>query len=278
MGKKFLAVIAAVVFVRYCHAQDVMVCTYNIRLDTEQDGGNAWIHRRDFLAGQLQFYSPDIIGLQESLPHQVEFLETRLLGYRAFGEGREGGSKGESTSIFYDTAKYQVDNKKTIWLSPTPDRVSKGWDAAFWRICTYGYFRKKDSGESFWVFNTHLDHKGVVARNNSVQLIMDLIDSVNTTKAPVVLMGDFNSTPESDVILKLKSKMSDSRDISETHPFGEDGTFNGFDFEAVAKDRIDYIFLSKEPELHVKKYAVIRNSKNQKFPSDHFPVFALIYW
>ena len=75
--------------------------TYNIRLDVASDGINAWPLRKDFFASQIQFYEPDILGVQEAMPHQVEDLEQLLPQYKQVGMGREGVGKGESSNIFY---------------------------------------------------------------------------------------------------------------------------------------------------------------------------------
>lgn len=86
-------------------------------------------------------------------------------------------------------------------------------------------------------------------------------------------MGDFNSEPDTERIIALKKEMNDSRDISEEKPFGPAGTFNDFKHNEAVTKLIDYIFISKDAKLKVKKYAVLSNSKDLKYPSDHFPVY-----
>lgn len=255
------------------HAQTLKLMTYNIRLDVASDGENDWTHRRDFLASQIQFYAPDIFGTQEGLPHQIEYLQKSLPTYGSVGVGREGGGKGESTHIFYDAAKFQVIDSHTFWLSPTPDTVSMGWDAACLRVCTAVLFKNRKVKRQFWVFNTHLDHIGEVARQNSVALILKKIAVLNPQKLPVVFMGDLNAEPSSVIISRLKNEMLDTRDISETPPFGPSGTFNGFKFGEPVTRLIDYIFVSKSPAIQVKKCAVLSDSKNLRYPSDHLPVW-----
>jgi len=125
----------------------------------------------------------------------------------------------------------------------------------------------------FWVFNTHLDHIGELARTNGIQLILSKIEALNLKKYPVIFMGDFNSQPNEDRIIALKKVMNDSREISKEKPFGPSGTFNGFKHNEPVTELIDYIFVSKNSPLKVKKYAVLSDSKDLKYPSDHLPVY-----
>ena len=257
--------------------QELSVMTYNIRLDVASDGENAWPNRKAYLVSQIQFYAPDIFGTQEGLPHQIDYLNSSLPNYNAIGEGRRGGDKGEYSAIYYNKNKFKVEKQHTFWLSLTPNKVSKSWDAALPRICTYALFRNKETGLKFWVFNTHFDHIGVESRLQSVQLILKTIDKENTDNFPVVFMGDLNVSPESELITKLKTQMDDARDNTIGIPFGPSGTFNGFQFDKPVTNRIDYIFISKSKAISVKKYAVLSDSKDLKYPSDHLPVYVELF-
>jgi len=271
--KKYISIILGVLFYLISFSQEVSLMTYNIRLDVASDGENAWPNRKEKLVSQLQFYAPDIFGIQEGMPHQVKYIEEQLSNYNFIGFGRDGENKGEYSALYFNIEKYQIEQQGTFWLSETPDEVSKGWDAAFPRICTYGLFIEKKSGIKFFVFNTHLDHVGEIARKKSLEFILKKMDDINVESLPVILMGDFNLEPQSEAIAILKKDMDDSRDISEEAPFGPIGTFNAFNFESVSTKRIDYVFVSKSPQLKVVKYGVLNNSYNLKYPSDHFPVF-----
>src|SRR6056300_1530208 len=119
-------------------AQNYKAMTYNIRLDVKTDGENAWDYRKEHLFNQVLFLQPDILGIQEGLPHQVKHLKKKLRGFKAIGKGRNGGKKGEFSAIFYNSKKLKVLEEATFWLSETPEVFSTGWDAALPRICTYG--------------------------------------------------------------------------------------------------------------------------------------------
>ncbi|HLP65458.1 endonuclease/exonuclease/phosphatase family protein [Flavobacterium sp.] len=258
------------------NAQSLKLMSYNIRLDIESDGENDWTHRKDFFLSQIQFYNPDIFGVQEAKPNQVTDISNSLIAYNSVGIGREGVGKGEASTIYFKKEQFDVLQESTFWLSETPDTISMGWDAACHRVCTYALFKDKKSKKQFWVFNTHLDHMGEVARNKGIELILTKIKVLNTKNFPVVFMGDFNSEPTDQRIINLKKEMLDSRDVSQQKPFGPIGTFNGFKHNEPVTKRIDYIFISKNGSIKVMKYATLSDSIDLKYPSDHFPVFVEI--
>lgn len=257
-------------------SQPLNLMTYNIRLDVATDGENCWANRKEVFAAQIKFYEPDIIGLQENLPNQVNYLDSNLTNYMHIGIAREGINKGESCPVFYNTNRLKLIQQHTFWLSPTPDVISKGWDASYLRVCTYALFTEIKNKQQFWVFNTHLDNNGVIAREKSITLILTKINTVNTKKLPVIFMGDFNATPETDAIINLKKLLNDSKEISVAKPFGPSGTFNNFEFDKPVTKLIDYIFIAKASNVIVNKYAVLSDSYNLKYPSDHLPVFVQI--
>lgn len=270
---RIIVVVIVFTFGFLTHAQSLKVMTYNIRLDVASDAENAWPLRKDFLASQIQFYEPDIFGVQAAMPHQVIQLEQLLSQYHQVGIGREGLGKGESSNIFYKKNKFKLEKTDTFWLSETPDKISMGWDAACHRVCTYALFQDLDSKQLFWVFNTHLDHIGEQARTKGLDLIVAKINQINSHKYPVILMGDFNSEPQEERIIALNKIMDDTRKVSALKPFGPLGTFNNFEHNNPVTKLIDYIFISKNSNLKVAKYAVLSDSKDLKYPSDHLPVF-----
>ncbi|MEH6703763.1 endonuclease/exonuclease/phosphatase family protein [Galbibacter orientalis] len=271
--------ILSVVFFTVCSllsAQDLKVMTYNIKYDNPSDTANNWQSRKEFLISQLNFYAPDIFGTQEGLHNQLEDIQRELKNYKYIGIGRDqGDTKGEYSAIFYNTKKYEVENESTFWLSPTPEKPSKGWDAALNRICTYATFKDKKSGKEFLVFNTHFDHVGNVARLESSKLILKKMKELNPKNLPVVLTGDFNLDSTSEGVVAIKKEMLDSHLEAGENAFGPDGTFNGFHFEKPVKNKIDFVFISKN-DFSVLKSGILSDSKNLKYPSDHFPVIAYL--
>ena len=270
---KIIVSVLTLLFVSYSfYGQNLKMMTYNIRLDVASDGENAWPNRKDFFTSQIQFYSPDIFGVQEATPNQVIDIASVLSDYNKFGIGREEGGTGEACTIYYKKDRFKVLESNTFWLSETPNLVSRGWDAVCNRVCTYGLFKDLKTKQTFWVFNIHLDHIGEQARIKGVQLVLSKMKELNTKKYPAFLMGDFNSEPNTPQISGIKKVMNDTRDISQEKPFGPAGTFNNFNHNQPVTLLIDYIFISKNSKLKIKKHAVLSDSKDLKYPSDHLPV------
>ncbi|WP_228851343.1 endonuclease/exonuclease/phosphatase family protein [Aegicerativicinus sediminis] len=247
--------------------------TYNIRYDSKDKVG--WEVRKSFLIAQLNFFEPDIIGTQEGLIHQLNDIENGLSNYSFFGKGRDHGDKrGEHSAIFYNNQNLKLLKSETFWLSETPDKPSKGWDAAIKRVCTSGFFEKLHNKKKFYVFNLHLDHVGEQARINSVKLVLQKIIALTKENHPVVLMGDFNLEPAHSAINSIKSALRDTYELAGENVFGPEGTFNGFKIDYGEERRIDYIFVSED--FKVQKLAILSEVTNAQFPSDHFPVLALL--
>jgi len=257
------------------YSQPHSIISYNIRYDNNWDIENSWKIRRNKISKILVQYSPSIIGIQEGLLNQVQYIDSSLIDYDYVGVGRDDGKmKGEFCAIYFDTTRYVLLKNSTFWLSETPDTISVGWDAALERICTYGLFKDRITKEEFWVFNTHFDHIGVVAREKSSELILKRINKINHQSLPVILMGDFNSIPNSSPVKEIKTELSDALQISLEKLQGPRGTFNGFNEDLPIEKRIDYIFTN---DLKVLSYTHINDRlNNNRHISDHLPVMIKI--
>ncbi len=257
------------------YSQPHSIISYNIRYDNNWDIENSWKIRRNKISQILVQYSPSIIGIQEGLLNQVQYIDSSLIDYDYVGVGRDDGKKkGEFCAIYFDTTRYVLLKNSTFWLSETPDTISVGWDAALERICTYGLFKDRITKEEFWVFNTHFDHIGVVAREKSSELILKRINKINHQSLPVILMGDFNSIPNSSPVKEIKTELSDALQISLEKLQGPRGTFNGFNEDLPIEKRIDYIFTN---DLKVLSYTHINDRlDNNRHISDHLPVMIKI--
>ena len=252
-------------------SQEVELMSYNIKYANENDGENSWSNRKNHITKQIKFYEPGIFGVQEALEIQLKHFKAEMDNYKYVGVGRDDGKEaGEFSAIFYNAEEFEMLENDTFWLSETPAEISVGWDAAMERICTYAKFKEKKSEKVFWVFNTHFDHVGEKARENSAKLIWEKISALNKENLPVILMGDLNLEPHTGGIRFLMRKMNDSKAVAKLD-FGPEGTYNGYNFEEPVTRRIDYIFTSDE--IEVKKYGVLSDSKDLKYPSDHLPVW-----
>ena len=145
---------------------DLKILSYNIRYDNPDDGINKWEKRKGTIINYIKTNAPEIIGMQEVLNNQLIDLQSSLNEYKTVGVGREDGkTKGEYSPILFKTSKLKLIKSNTFWLSETPDKVSKGWDAALERICTYALFEQINTKKQFLIFNTHFDHIGINARD-----------------------------------------------------------------------------------------------------------------
>ena len=257
------------------YSQPHTIISYNIRYDNNWDVENSWKIRRKKISQILIQYSPSIVGIQEGLLNQVQYIDSSLINYDYVGVGRDDGKeKGEFCAIYFDTTRYVLLKNSTFWLSETPDTISVGWDAALERICTYGLFKDRITRKAFWVFNTHFDHIGIIAREKSSELILKRINKINRQSLPVILMGDFNSIPNSPPVKEIITELSNALQISLVTLQGPRGTFNGFNEDLPIEQRIDYIFTNK---LKVLSYTHINDRlDNNRHISDHLPVMIKI--
>lgn len=249
------------------------VASYNLRMDTPRDSINAWPNRREGVAALISYHDFDIVGTQEGFKHQLQFLCQESSGYTYYGGGRDDGiDAGEHAAILYKKDRFMVLDSGDFWLRETPDTPGLGWDATCcFRICSWVRLQDKATGREFYVFNTHFDHQGVIARQESAKLLLAKIQEIAGDQ-PVICLGDFNSTPETIQIQQISEVLKDAYFHSEAPPYGPVGTFNGFKWDAALENRIDYVFVSAH--FRIRKYAALTDSKDQRYPSDHLPVVA----
>lgn len=277
MKKKYIiAIIISLLGSWHLNAQHTLkVMTYNIRYNTPLDKENSWKYRKDAVVDLIVRHSPDILCIQEGLIDQVEYLDNKLQKYSYVGVGRsDGKTEGEFSAIFYNKQILKVKNTETFWLSPTPgDTASIGWDAALTRVATWAEISFRTTGKTFYVFNTHFDHKGEQARFNSSGLIKRKMNEVAENQ-PIILTGDFNQKSDSRPYHILTAtdpspELYDTR-FAVKKPGGPEYTFVGFDNKGVDGDIIDFIFTSHH--FKTNKHRILNDHWKDKYPSDHLPV------
>jgi len=248
----------------------INIASYNIRYANKGDGVNAWTNRKENVKALIKFHDFEIFGVQEALIGQLKDI-SELPEYAFYGKGRDDGIEGgEHSAIFYKKDRFKLLKSGDFWLSETPDKPGKGWDATCCnRICSWGRFQDLITKKEFYFFSVHFDHQGVVARQQSGLLMVKKIKEI-AGNATVILTGDFNSTPETEQIKHIQTLLSDAHEVTRQPPYGPEGTFNSFKFDAPMDKRIDYIFVTKN--VNVLKYGVLTDAKEQRYPSDHQPV------
>ncbi|MDP4717438.1 MAG: endonuclease/exonuclease/phosphatase family protein [Flavobacteriales bacterium] len=251
------------------------VLSFNIRYNNPNDGENSWPNRSERVKNFLWSESPDIIGFQEVLHNEFLELDRALFNYNfserqytRIGVGREDGkTKGEYSPIYFRSNRFQLISSKTVWLSETPNKPSKGWDAACERIATFALLFDEELKDTLLVVNAHWDHVGVLARQESAKLILNEMNNYSSIQNKI-LMGDFNCTPEDPALKKLRAEFSDAGIGASSKV----GTFNNFERAANPKaPRIDYVFY-KLKNLGFHSYKVGNTDVAEPLLSDHFPI------
>ncbi|SKB44148.1 endonuclease/exonuclease/phosphatase family protein [Dyadobacter psychrophilus] len=258
----------------FAQKNTINVASYNLRYNTPNDGVNAWPNRKENVKGLIRFHEFDIFGVQEALIGQLKDV-AELTEFTFYGKGRDDGKEGgEHSAIFYKKDRFKALQSGDFWLSETPDKPGKGWDATCCnRIASWVKFQDLLSKKEFYFFNVHFDHQGVEARRQSGHLMVKKISEI-AGKSTVILTGDFNSTPETEQIKTIQGLLNDSHNVTKQPAYGPEGTFNSFKFDAPMDKRIDYIFVSKN--IDVLKYGVLTDAREQRYPSDHQPVLIKI--
>ena len=250
---------------------DLKVMSYNIRMGTAKDGTNSWEYRYPATAMMIQDQKPDVFGVQEAFEFQIRFIEDNFADYDSVGVGRDNGkSEGEFMSIFWNKKTVKMVKWGTFWLSETPEKPSKGWDAACKRTATWALMKDKNTGKMFYFVNTHLDHRGSEARRQGLNLIVSRIDEINQKGYPMVLTGDFNMKPDDAALTGLEQRMQSARKIA---PKTDNHATLNLWGKGKADMVIDYIYVSgfsacTEYHTITEKYGA------WKYVSDHYPVYA----
>jgi endonuclease/exonuclease/phosphatase family metal-dependent hydrolase len=255
--------------------EKLKVISFNIRYNNPNDGENSWSNRSKKVRNFLVNEQPDICGFQEVLHNEVLEVETffynitnKKLLYKRVGVGREDGeTKGEYSPIYFNSNRFSLVKSKTVWLSETPTKPSKGWDAACERIATFALLFDLKTNDTLLVVNSHWDHEGVRARQESANLILKEIEAF-TSIQNIIFMGDLNCTPADAALKKIRAAFSDAGiGIS-----SKVGTFNRFErAKNPEAPRIDYVFY-KLKNFGFSSYKVGNTDVNEPLLSDHFPI------
>lgn len=256
-------------------ATEIKTGTFNIRMATSEDGNNEWKYRMGLVLDALTIENFDVIGFQEVLQRQLEDLQVMLPKYSYVGVGREDfDQKGEYAPIFYRADKYKKIESNSFVLAEDTLYIGKlGWDAVCTRIVTWVLLEDLQTKERFYFFNTHFDHIGKVAQKNSALLLCEKAVLKNK-KYPVIITGDFNSTPDSETYTIMSKNFQDTKKMA-AKVYGDDFTYQGF--KKIPTNQfvlIDYIFVSKG--IKVKDYHTIFTEKDGVVISDHNVVVAVI--
>ncbi len=258
--------------------QELRVMSFNVRYGTAADGENAWPLRQEMVAGVMEDFHPDVVGVQEALHFQLDELGALLPEMSWIGVGRDDGvTAGEYAPILYRRDRLDVLEEGTFWFSDEPEAPgSMSWGNEIPRICTWGRFRDRVSGAVFTLFNLHWDHRSQPSRERGAQLLLERIRNRGNPGDRLLVTGDFNAGEGNPAFRALL----DAGDLSLKDPFRvrfpdarEVGTFHGFEGGSEG-EKIDAILAGSGWDvLHA---GIVRVSFNGRYPSDHYPVTAVL--
>jgi endonuclease/exonuclease/phosphatase family metal-dependent hydrolase len=276
MKLKFSLLLILIIIIKFSiSAQTLTVATYNLRYDNRGDSGNLWVNRAPIQSNLIRFHDFDVVGIQEGLINQLEDLSKSLPQYTRYGIGRDDGkAAGEHSAIYYKKDKFKLLKRGDFWLSQTPDQPGKGWDATCCnRICSWVQLQDIASKKIFYFFNVHFDHQGVIARIESAKLMIEKIKTI-AGNTPAVFTGDLNGGRNSDCYKYIANAgvIKDSYDLA-GFTYENNGSFNSFRTPR-GIEVIDHIFVTKK--FTVKKWGILTDTYFGKYPSDHFPVMAVV--
>ena len=251
------------------------VMTFNIRSDSLLDVRNRWESRKEIVREVINKYKCDIIGFQEVKNKMLEDIKQYLNNYNFVGEGRTKRLFRESNNIFV-TKKCELMEEDTFWLSNNSNKVGSSiWYSLFPRICTTVAIRTED-GKCIRIYNTHLDCLFPMAREYGIKKITEYMEEqYKKDNLPVVLMGDFNATPDSKVIRSFRGGEYTSQKFIAVQEINKEiykeSTMNWFKGKETGM-HIDYVFVSEG--FKIKSAEIIKYNRGGKYPSDHYPIMA----
>lgn len=259
--------------------EPIKVMSYNIRYGSANDGENHWEKRKEFLVETIRKFNPDLLGTQETLAFQRDYLAKNLSGYDYLGVGRDNGAeKGEMMALFYRKERFEKLDGGHFWLSETPDKIgSKSWDSSLPRMVTWVKLkdRKNPEAKPILFFNTHFDHRGPKARLESAKLIRRKLRELGEG-CRLLLTGDFNADAESEPYQALfggdDAPVVDAFRKKNPQKSENEGTFTGFKAGPIKGARIDWVGCSHDWEI--VDCQIDQTSKDGRTPSDHLPILA----
>jgi len=257
-------------------AGEIKVMSFNIRVPVDEPP-NDWQARRTAVTQVLNSEVPDVIGFQELVEKQKLDLTKEFPNYVFIGSGREQDGAGESVGLFINTDKFKIDESEngTFWFSNTPDVAgSAHWGNQYLRICSWTRVIDKHTGKGLYVFNSHWDFSPEF-QSKAVALLLEKIAQRKYGNDPVVIIGDFNATPESEALEHITAnQFSDGWNYHKLRYKKESNGATYHAFNGKAKARIDYILFSSE-QLMLESFLIHSQKVDGVWPSDHFPISAV---
>ena len=249
------------------------VVTFNIRQpwDYPEDGVNSFIHRAGMILDKINREKPDVLCFQEVKPEEKDFFEKYLVDYNVYAHGRNADLNGEGLAIAFRKDTVEMLSADCFWLSPSPyipgSRFEIQSDCP--RICLSAMVRKKGDAHPFRIYNVHLDHESEAARREQLEcLLKHIMEDRTKLCLPFLLMGDFNSYPNSESIQYCDTfQLIPLQELTKNIHF----TFHGFG-KRNPLVKLDYIYSDLETAKLPHNAKIWDDCRNGIYLSDHFPI------
>lgn len=241
----------------------IRIASFNIRTSRGRDWGDRWSRRRTSCLEAIRGFAADVVGLQEVRPDQCDDLRAAFPDASLLGDGRDTDGGGERAAVLVAPGSWTVESSETRWLAPPPSQPgSVGWDAGLARVVTL--VRLHSGGIRIGVANTHFDHQGAVAREQSAALIASWLGTENDRAW--IIVGDLNDQPGSAPLHTLAE--AGYVDCLPPDAGGTEHAFSG----ATDRTRIDYVLTG--PGVRTVTARIGYERPFGRLPSDHWPVVA----
>lgn len=267
--------------------ESLRVMSFNLRFDLTE---NAGVSRVDAVAAEILHYAPDVLGVQEDTQQWCDLLDAKLPGYTAVRYEQKMTGNNQHVTLYYRTDEFTMLESGTKWLSDTPSVPNTKYsESATIRKMNYVVLERKSDGKRFCYTNTHLENSGTTdtssqlyltratARNKQITVLTEVLEEISQkwNNIPMIITGDFNTTPDTEVYEIVKSKgfldtRTDSLSITSQGTWNDGYYGNAIDIKS---NILDYCFIS-EGDFIATDYLVATEKYNDMYTSDHFPIIA----
>lgn len=254
---------------------EICLISCNIRFDNPADDENSWAHRRDFLTEVLINHNPSIIATQEGRFEQLYDFQNLLKNFDLLDQHRSWIKPRMYPSFFLKKNQFEVIKSEDLWLSSTPNVAgSSSFNSTFPRLMTWMKIQLRDSSDSIFIVNTHLDHIHENTRIKQIEVLGEEISKKLDPNSKLIIMGDFNDRPQSkvrEILLNRHPQLIDAWTIFNS---SEESSHHAFAGEVQNGSRIDWILIDKS--IEIVDCFLDKSHRSGKYPSDHFPVVCKI--
>lgn len=252
------------------------VMSFNIRYGLADDGENNWNNRKAFALERIRAFGPDLLGLQECRDdHQATFVRTHLAEYQFYGihRGGSGDTALEMAPLLFSRPAFTLIDSGCFWLSETPEVAgSRNWKSNYPRTVSWVRLACKKSGRELLFVNTHFDYEPEAIMGDA-RCLCQWLERIGRD-TPLILTGDFNAAKDSGAYRLLTANLHDAYRLA--HPLGGDqATYHAFG-HGEQGTAIDWILVSDH--FQVVAAEIDHARKGRLFPSDHYPITAMLGW